>query len=125
VRPIRILLVDDDVQVRELVRMTLPAEDLEVSEAGDVETALKLLDADDVPDLVLLDWVMPGGNGATVLEELKRRGAELPVLVLTAEQDAATRAEAEQLGADAFLTKPFSPLQLLGEIERLLPDRRP
>jgi DNA-binding response OmpR family regulator len=60
-----------------------------------------------------------------VLEELKRRGAELPVLVLTAEQDAATRAEAEQLGADAFLTKPFSPLQLLGEIERLLPDRRP
>jgi two-component system phosphate regulon response regulator PhoB len=125
VRPIRILLVDDDVQVRELVRMTLPAEDLEVSEAGDVETALRLLDADDVPDLVLLDWVMPGGNGATVLEELKRRGAELPVLVLTAEQDAATRAEAEQLGADAFLTKPFSPLQLLGEIERLLPDRRP
>jgi DNA-binding response OmpR family regulator len=115
-----ILLVDDDPAIRALLRMTLPPDELIVREAQGVDDALRSI-REGLPDLVLLDWVMPDGTGAQVLEEAKRRRPNLPVVVLTAEQDAETEASARRLGADAFLTKPFSPLQLLGEIERLLP----
>jgi len=115
----RIMLVDDDAEVRTLVRTTLPSEGFEIAEAADGDEALAL--AEDGPtDLVLLDWHMPGRSGEEVLAELKRRYPELPVIVLTAQLDRRHRVRAEELGADAFLTKPFSPLQLLDEIERLI-----
>jgi DNA-binding response OmpR family regulator len=120
VSPLSILLVDDDPNVRALLRLTLPAGEAEVREGSGVADALEEIERE-MPDLVLLDWVMPDGTGAKVLEELKRRRGDLPVIVLTAELDAKTKTTAERLGADAFLTKPFSPLELLGEIERLLP----
>jgi DNA-binding response OmpR family regulator len=72
---------------------------------------------------VLLDWRMPGRSGADVLQELKTRYPETPVIVLTAEPERPNREHAESLGADVFITKPFSPLQLLALIERLLPER--
>ncbi|MEX0674580.1 MAG: response regulator, partial [Gaiellaceae bacterium] len=71
------------------------------------------LEREDV-DLVVLDWRLPDGNGGQVLAQVKARWPELPVIVLTAE------AYAEAGAADAFLTKPFSPLHLLDEVERLL-----
>jgi DNA-binding response OmpR family regulator len=115
----RVMIVDDDASVRALLRMTLPADGFDVVEAGDGEEALALLDQS-VPDLVLLDWVMPGASGEAVLRELKGRRPDVPVIVLTAEQEPRYRELADSLGADTFLTKPFSPLQLLGELERLL-----
>jgi DNA-binding response OmpR family regulator len=117
--PLSILLVDDDPNVRALLRLTLPPNEAEIHEASGVGDALREIERE-IPDLVLLDWVMADGTGAKVLEELKRRRSDLPVIVLTAELDAKTRTTAERLGADAFLTKPFSPLELLGQIERLL-----
>lgn len=75
-----------------------------------------------MPDLVLLDWRMPERSGAEVLAETKRRHPDLPVIVLTAEGER-HRPEAETLGVDEFLTKPFSPLQLLDAVERLLAER--
>jgi two-component system, OmpR family, phosphate regulon response regulator PhoB len=122
VTPYRILIADDDESVRSLLRATLPEDDYEVLEAGDGSEALELIGRQP-PDLVLLDWNMPRRSGAQVLEELKRRHPGLPVVVLTAEHQAPHRALAEALGVDVFLTKPFSPLQLLDTIERLLPDR--
>jgi CheY-like chemotaxis protein len=116
----RILLVDDDSFVRTLLRMTLPEEDFEIVESADGEEALAALDGGPF-DLVLLDWSMPGPSGGEVLAELRRRRPELPVIVLTAELHPRVRDEAESLGAAAFLTKPFSPIRLLGEVERLMP----
>jgi DNA-binding response OmpR family regulator len=116
----RIMLVDDDESVRTLVRMTLPRGDgFQVVEAASGDEALESFD-EAAPDAVVLDWRMPGQSGADVLAELKRRRPGLPVLVLTGEHDAKPRAVAESLGADAFLTKPFSPLQLIAELERLV-----
>lgn len=75
-----------------------------------------------MPDLVLLDWKMPGRSGSEVLDELKRSYPDLPVIVLTAEIQEHHRVLAESLGVDVFLTKPFSPLELLETVERLLPS---
>ena len=116
-RAARILLVDDDVFVRRLLRRTLPAHDFEIAEASDGDIALDLIEAQH-PELVLLDWEMPATPGSTVLTRLQERHPSLPVVVLTA--DGTQRAEAMRLGARAFLTKPFSPLGLLETIESLL-----
>lgn len=108
-----ILLVDDDPILRSLLRATLPEEEYEVVEAGDAASALAALERE-ATDLVVLDWRLPDGSGGYVLAEAKARWPGLPVIVLTAE------AYAEAGAADAFLTKPFSPLQLLDEVERLI-----
>jgi DNA-binding response OmpR family regulator len=117
----RILIVDDDDSVRSLLRMTLPEDEYEIDEATDGEQALARLD-ERVPELVLLDWKMPGRHGSLVLDELKRRHPKLPVIVLTAEIAEHHRSLAEALKVDVFLTKPFSPLELLETIERLLAE---
>jgi CheY-like chemotaxis protein len=120
----RVLIADDDATVRSLLRATLPEDGYDVLEACDGNEALQLIGQEPL-DLVLLDWHMPGRRGAQVLEELKRRHPALPVVVLTAEHQAPHRARAEALGVDVFLTKPFSPIELLDTVERLLPERRP
>jgi DNA-binding response OmpR family regulator len=117
----RIMIVDDDDSVRSLLRMTLPEDEYEIDEATDGEQALARLD-ERVPELVLLDWKMPGRHGSLVLDELKRRHPKLPVIVLTAEIAEHHRSLAEALKVDVFLTKPFSPLELLETIERLLAE---
>jgi DNA-binding response OmpR family regulator len=117
-----VLIVDDDEVIRSLLRMTLPDEGYDLVEAQDGDQALQISDANP-PALVLLDWRMPGLSGADVLNALKQRSPDVPVIVLTAEPDAKVRTQAEALGADVFMTKPFSPLQLLATVERLLPDR--
>jgi DNA-binding response OmpR family regulator len=93
-------------------------------EASDGEQALEL-SGREPPDLVLLDWHLPGRTGSQVLDELKRRHPDLPVVVLTAKHEAPHRALAEALGVDVFLTKPFSPIELLDTVERLLAEDAP
>jgi two-component system, OmpR family, phosphate regulon response regulator PhoB len=118
----RVLIVDDDESIRTLLRLTLPDDAYEVVEAADGNEVAGLLD-EGQPDLVLLDWKMPGRHGAFVLDELKGGDPTLPVIVLTAEGRDSQRALADALHADAFLTKPFSPIELLETIERLVgPD---
>ncbi len=119
-----VMLVDDDATLRTLLRVTLPSDGFDVIEAADGAEALQLLD-EQLPDLVVLDWNMPERSGAEVLAALKRRDASVPVIVLTAGHDERRRAVARTLGADEFLTKPFSPLRLLDAIERLIADRSP
>ena len=115
-----VLVVADDDSLRRLLQLTLPRDGFEVVEASDGQEALAVVRDGCVPDLVLLDWKMPGRSGAEVLEELKERHPHVRVIVLTAEIQPRHRAQAESLGADYFLTKPFSPLQLLGAVEHLL-----
>ena len=120
---LRLLLVDDDDAVRSLLRMTLPAGEFVVIDAADGEQALAELERER-PDIVLLDWKLPGRSGGEVLAALRREHPGLPVIVLTADMTAKTREAAAALGADTFLTKPFSPRELLGVVERLVPGRR-
>jgi DNA-binding response OmpR family regulator len=115
----RVLIVDDDEAIRALLRLTLPTEEYDVAEAVDGEDGLRMLTETD-PELILLDWKMPGRHGSLVLDEVKARRPTLPVIVLTSEIQEHHRRLAESLRVDAFLTKPFSPIELLETIERLL-----
>jgi DNA-binding response OmpR family regulator len=117
----RVLIVDDDEAIRALLRLTLPSDEYDVTEAVDGEHALEVLTVSR-PELVLLDWKMPGRHGSLVLDDVKARHPKLPVIVLTSELQEYHRALAESLGVDAFLTKPFSPMELLATVERLLAE---
>lgn len=115
----RLLVVDDDDEIRQLLLRTLPTDGFELLEARDGLEALALLD-EEPADLIVLDWNMPNATGGEVLAEIARRGHRVPAIVLTADDNPDRRRIAEAGGAAAFLAKPFSPLELLREIERLL-----
>ncbi len=115
----RILLVDDDPGLLELLRATFEAVDVELESADSAAAALASL-ARELPDVAVVDVQMPGTNGIDLCREIKGSPAtaHVSVLVLTGSGDG-RRLEAEQAGADAFVLKPFSPLELLAAVERL------
>jgi CheY-like chemotaxis protein len=125
VRSRRVLLVDDDPALRMLYRFNLEASGVDVVEAEDGESALALLERD-LPDVVLLDVMMPGIDGWTVAERLARddRLRALPVIFVTARASDEARARGLRLGAAGYLTKPFNPVSLADEIERILERAR-
>jgi len=115
----KIVVADDDAQVRRLLSLTMPTERYEVVEAVDGTAAVELA-ATEPPALMLLDWRMPDCSGADVLAELARLDLSFPVIVLTAETDESQHELARSLGAAASITKPFSPVHLLATVERTL-----
>lgn len=110
----RVLVCDDERVLRALVRATLEREGHLVEEARDGDEALALALARP-PDLIILDMMMPGRTGLEVLRELRRRdgvAGTTPVVLLTARAQAEDREAAAAAGADRYLPKPFSPLEL-------------
>jgi two-component system response regulator ResD len=116
-KPRLVLVVDDDEMIRRLVRAVLEADEFEVAEARDGETALRLASETD-PAVVVLDIMMPGLDGVEVCRRLDHD--KVKVVVLTARDDPTLEAEAKQAGADAFMTKPFSPIELLDLVAELI-----
>lgn len=114
----RVLVVDDDPHIRELLRHFLAAEGLEVAEAESGAAALKALDASKT-ELVILDVMMPGLDGWTVCAEIKRR-REVPVLMLTAKGESAQKVKGFELGADDYVVKPFDPPELVARVKSQL-----
>ena len=118
----KILIVEDQPDIRKLIRMTLEFEDYEIHEAADGAFVLRMASAVG-PDLVLLDVMMPGElDGLQVCQRIKSdpRLAHIKVVLLTARGQARDREAGQQSGADDYLVKPFSPLQLIETIERLV-----
>jgi len=115
----RILIVEDEPLVRTLLRTTLSADLFEVWEASDGVAAVAAATTTE-PSLVLLDWQLPSLSGPEVLASLRTTYPQLPVIVVTGMHDPAERLRAERLGANVFLTKPFSPLELLAAVEMLV-----
>ena len=118
----RVLIVEDQADIRKLIRMTLEFEDYEIHEASDGAAGLRVA-RDLKPDLMLLDVMMPGElDGLQVCQQIKSdpRTAEIRVVLLTARGQARDREVGREAGADEYLVKPFSPLQLIETIERLL-----
>ncbi len=110
-----ILIVDDHADIRRLVRMTLEFEDYEIFEAANGDEALSFL-AERRADVVLLDVMMPGSaNGLDVCRHIRAQPelADVRVLLLSARGQASDREAGLQAGADIYLVKPFSPLQLI------------
>jgi DNA-binding response OmpR family regulator len=118
-----ILVVDDEPQVRKVVRSVLEADGYLVTEAADGHAALLLLSSvggPRGPHLMVLDVMMPGIDGIEVCRQIDH--GRTKVLILSARDDAETRAAAEEAGADRYMTKPFSAVELLDAVRELLAD---
>jgi DNA-binding response OmpR family regulator len=119
----RILVVEDDQEIAEVLRRTLRQEGHEVRSAGDGEEALSAA-AEFVPDLVILDLGLPKLDGVEVLRRL-RADDDVPVLILTARTDLDDRVEGLDTGADDYLVKPFERQELLARMRALMRRRPP
>jgi DNA-binding response OmpR family regulator len=116
----RILLVDDDYEIIESMRLALGAKGYEVLVARDGNQGLALCERDD-PDLVILDMMMPKRSGFLVLEKLRRtRPIPVKVIMVTANEGSRHKAYAEMLGVDNYIRKPFAMDKLMDAVEELL-----
>ncbi len=113
-----ILVVDDDAEIRSLIADYLSRNGFDVSGAEDGETFLAEL-ARRSPDLVILDIMMPGEDGFSICQRL-RRESDVPVIMLTASADETDRIVGLEMGADDYLAKPFNPRELLARIKAIL-----
>lgn len=118
---LNILLVEDDVAVREVLLLPLRKAGFVVTEAGEVREAKALL-AQQPPDLILLDWMLPDISGVEWARELKSSPStrNLPIIMLTARGEEEDRVRGLDAGADDYVTKPFSPRELVARIRAVL-----
>ena len=113
-----ILVVEDEEPVRELVRMYLKKEGFRVETAEDGEKALAMARSF-APDLILLDLMLPGLDGLTVCKEI-RKTMSVPIIMLTARGEEFDRVLGLEMGADDYITKPFSPREMLARVKAVL-----
>ena len=116
-----VLIVDDEAAIRDMLCIALEAADFNVLEAENAQQAhAKIIDAN--PDLVLLDWMMPGTTGLELLRRLKRDDltATIPVIMLTAKAEEDSKISGLDAGADDYIPKPFSPRELISRVKAVL-----
>jgi DNA-binding response OmpR family regulator len=117
----KVLIADDQPNMRQLVRLTLETGRFEIFEAPDGDAALAVARREH-PDLVFLDWTMPGLPGVEVCRALRDDPAHdgMRIVMLTARTQSEDRATAQEMGADDYITKPFSPIELLEKVREVL-----
>lgn len=117
----KVLVVDDETSIREMLRLALEISDFECIEAADIHEAYRLI-TDDAPDIILLDWMLPGGSGIELLRRLKKEEATqtLPVIMLTAKTHEDNVIQGLEVGADDYITKPFAPKELIARMKAIL-----
>ncbi len=122
----KLLLVEDDPALSELLQFRFENEGYEVRATPDGDEAL-ILAEEDVPDLVILDWMIEGTSGIEVCRRLRRSQAtgHVPIIMLTARENEDDRIRGLETGADDYLTKPFSPRELLARVAAVMRRIRP
>ncbi len=117
----KILIVEDEPAISEMVEMALSRANFEVVKATNAEEAILLL-RDTLPALVLLDWMLPGTSGVEFARRIKKDGAtsHIPIIMLTAKGEEADKVYGLDAGADDYITKPFSPRELIARIRAVL-----
>lgn len=105
-----ILIVDDEAPIRDMLRLALEMADYKCLEADNAQDAHSLI-VDNKPDLILLDWMMPGTSGIELARRLKKDEltADVPIIMLTAKGEEDNKVQGLEVGADDYITKPFSP----------------
>jgi len=121
--PARVLVVDDDAKITSFLKRGLALEGYEVAVANGGQEALRLV-AEQPPDLMILDLMMPGIDGLEVCRRVRAAGEELPVLILTARDAVSDRVRGLDMGADDYLLKPFALEELLARVRALLRRQR-
>lgn len=120
----RILLAEDEEILRMLITDTLEEEDYQVDEAGDGQEALDFLNVEKY-DLIVLDYMMPAYSGLEVIVKIRQEGInkDVPIMMLSAKSQLSEQEKAFAAGADYFMAKPFSPLELLGKVRDILNEK--
>lgn len=116
-----ILIVEDEVHIRDMIRLALELEKFKVIEAGCANEAQHLI-ANKIPDLILLDWMLPGTSGFDFTKRLKtnKLTQNIPIILLTAKAEENSKVKGLDAGADDYITKPFSPRELIARIKTVL-----
>ncbi len=116
-----VLVVDDEFAIRDMLRMALEIVEFRCLEADNIQDAHTIV-VDQRPDIILLDWMLPGGSGIELLRRLKRDDTtrEIPVIMLTAKTTEDNVIQGLEVGADDYITKPFAPRELIARIKALL-----
>ena len=122
----RILIIEDDPSLVELLKYNLEIEGFDVSVARDGEEGLEAIDTQD-PDLVVLDWMLPNMSGIEICRQMRQRTAtrSTPVIMLTAKGEETDRIRGLETGADDYIVKPFSPAELTARIKAVLRRAHP
>lgn len=115
----RILIIEDEANIRELISYNLTSSNYKVMEAEDGLQGFELA-VREKPDLILLDLMLPGRNGLDICRELRSMGLEIPIIILTAKNEDIDKVIGLELGADDYMTKPFSVHELLARIKAVL-----
>ena len=114
-----ILVIDDEPAIRDMLQVALDAAGFKVVLAEDAKQAYPII-IDTPPDLILLDWMMPGTSGIELLRRLRRDEINVPVIMLTAKVEEASKIAGLDSGADDYIAKPFSPRELVSRVKAIL-----
>ena len=116
-----VLIVDDESAIRDMLRLALEIAEFRCIEAENIQQAFTLV-VDERPDIILLDWMLPGGSGLELLRRMKRDECtrDLPVIMITAKTAEDNIIQGLDVGADDYLVKPFAPRELIARIKALL-----
>lgn len=115
----RVLVVEDETSIREMIALNLRRKDMEVLEAASAEEALALIDRQPPCDAAILDVMLPGMNGFSLCETIRRTDAAIGIIILSAKSQEADKIRGLSIGADDYMTKPFSVSELLARVEAL------
>ncbi len=117
----KILIIEDEAAIRDMLMFTLTASDYDVYEASNAEEGWKIA-LDIVPDLILLDWMMPGTPGVSLAKRLRQNNntSHVPIIMLTARGEEEDQVKGFDAGADDYVVKPFSPRALVARIQAIL-----
>jgi two-component system, OmpR family, phosphate regulon response regulator PhoB len=120
-RKISLLIIEDEQAIRDLLRFSLPANEYTLKDAETVAQGMRLL-ADIIPDLILLDWMLPDKSGIEFLKWIKRKEnlKDIPIVMLTAKAEEDQKVQGLMSGADDYVTKPFSTAELNARIKAVL-----
>jgi two-component system phosphate regulon response regulator PhoB len=115
------MLVEDEAPIREMLKIVLEQAGFSVNEVEDFDIALEKM-VEPYPDLVLLDWMLPGGSGVQLARKLKEHEftRDIPIIMLTARGEEEDKVRGLEAGADDYITKPFSPKELVARIKAVM-----
>ena len=121
-----VLVVDDEPDIREVIRFALEGSSFRVLEAGHADDARKL-QLSESPDLILLDWMLPGRSGLELAQQLKQNAKTrtLPIIMVSARGEEEDRVRGLETGADDYIAKPFSPREMVARVNAVLRRSKP
>lgn len=117
----RILVVEDEAPIREMLCFVLEQKGYHTIEAEDYDSALEKI-CEPYPELILMDWMLPGGSGINLIKQLKRDDLtrQIPIVMLTARGEEEDKVRGLEVGADDYITKPFSPKELIARLKAVM-----